>query len=167
MIIEGKIFRYGDDVNTDVIFPGKYTYEPLTPEQMAEHALEDLDPDFVKKVEKGDVIVAGKNFGCGSSREQAAVAIRAAGCSAIIAPSFARIFYRNCLNCGLFALTNDQIQSKIKTGDKVKIDIDRGLIEVESGVFEFPSPSEDVVGILSAGGLIPFTRKKLEEKRGI
>ncbi|HHS50648.1 MAG TPA: 3-isopropylmalate dehydratase [candidate division Zixibacteria bacterium] len=163
MIIEGKIFKYGDDVNTDVIFPGKYTYEPLTPEQMAEHALEDLDPSFREMCEPGDVIVAGKNFGCGSSREQAAIAIRTAGCKAIIAPSFARIFYRNCLNSGLFALTNDQIQSKIKAGDRIRIDIESGIIEVDCGTFHFPKPSDDVVGLLLAGGLIPFTRKKLEE----
>ncbi|MCK5832185.1 3-isopropylmalate dehydratase [bacterium] len=166
MIIEGKVFKYGDDVNTDVIFPGKYTYEPFTPEQMAEHALEDLDPTFRGRCEVGDIIVSGKNFGCGSSREQAAIAIHAAGCRAIIAPSFARIFYRNCLNSGLFALTNSEIQSKIVNYDRIKIDIDNGTIEVNGEVFRFPKPSEDVIGILEAGGLIPYTRLKLETTRG-
>ena len=166
MIIEGKVFKYGDDVNTDVIFPGKYTYEPMTAEQMAEHALEDLDPSFREKCEEGDVIVAGKNFGCGSSREQAAIAIRAAGCSAVIAPSFARIFYRNCLNNGLFALTNDEIQSKIKTGDRIRIDLDAGTIETGGNVYRFPRPSDEVFGIIEAGGLIPFTKMKLERSRG-
>jgi len=162
MIIEGKVFKYGDDVNTDVIFPGKYTYEPMTPDQMGEHALEDLDPGFRERCEPGDIIVAGKNFGCGSSREQAAIAIRAAGCSAVIASSFARIFYRNCLNNGLFALTNDTIQSKIEAGDRIKIDLDAGTIEANVEVYRFPRPSDEVFGILEAGGLINFTKRKLE-----
>lgn len=164
MKIKGKIFKYGDDVNTDVIFPGKYTYEPMTPEQMGEHALEDLDPDFVKKVEEGDVIVAGKNFGCGSSREQAAVSIKAAGCRAVIAKSFARIFYRNCLNSGLFAITNSQVQDEVKPGDKIEIDLEGGKIIVNGKTFNFPPPSPEVFGILKAGGLIPYTREILAKK---
>jgi len=161
MIIRGKIFKYGDDVNTDVIFPGKYTYEPMTPEQMAEHALEDLDPEFTERCEEGDVIVAGKNFGCGSSREQAAIAIKAAGCRAVIAPSFARIFYRNCLNNGLFAITNAEIQGKAQTGDEITIDLIEGTIETGNTEFSFPPPSKEVFGILKAGGLIPYNREKL------
>jgi len=86
-MIEGRVWRYGDDVNTDVIFPGKYTYQPLTPEEMATHALEDLDPSFAKEVKEADVIVAGANFGCGSSREQAATCLKAAGVAAVIAKS--------------------------------------------------------------------------------
>ena len=165
MIIRGKVFKYGDDVNTDVIFPGKYTYEPMTPEQMGEHALEDLDPEFVEKCEEGDVIIAGKNFGCGSSREQAAIAVRKAGCRAVIAPSFARIYYRNCLNNGLFAITNTEIQNIAEPGDEIEIDLSRGIIEIRGESFQFPPPSEDVFGILEAGGLIPYTRKKLSESR--
>jgi len=164
MKINGKIFKYDDDVNTDVIFPGKYTYEPMTPEQMGEHALEDLDPDFVKKVEEGDVIVAGKNFGCGSSREQAAIAIKAAGCRAVIAKSFARIFYRNCLNSGLFAITNSQLQNEVKPGDKIEIDLEGGKIIANGKTFTFPPPSPEVFGILKAGGLIPYTREILAKK---
>ncbi len=165
MKIEGRIFVYGDDINTDVIFPGKYTYEPMTPVQMGEHALEDLDPDFVNKCEKNDVIVAGKNFGCGSSREQAAIAIRAAGCSAVIAGSFARIFYRNCLNNGLFAITNSEIQGNVELGDRIEIDLSSGRIEVNGKLFEFPPPSPEVFGILEAGGLIPYTRDKLAKEK--
>jgi 3-isopropylmalate/(R)-2-methylmalate dehydratase small subunit len=164
MKIQGKTFVYGDDVNTDVIFPGKYTYEPMTPEQMGEHALEDLDPDFVKKVEEGDVIVAGKNFGCGSSREQAAIAIKAAGCRAVIAKSFARIFYRNCLNSGLFAITNSEIQEVVKSGDRVEIDLEAGKIYINGRTLDFPPPSSEVFGILRAGGLIPYTRERLASK---
>jgi len=99
-MIKGKAFKYGDNINTDVIYPGKYVYTIMDPEEMAKHALEDLDPDFVKNVEKGDIIVAGKNFGCGSSREQAVTSLKYAGVSAIIAKSFARIYYRNCINNG-------------------------------------------------------------------
>lgn len=164
MEIQGKIFVYGDDVNTDVIFPGKYTYEPMTPEEMGEHALEDLDPEFVDKVEEGDVIVAGKNFGCGSSREQAAIAIKAAGCRAVIAKSFARIFYRNCLNNGLFAITNSEIQDKVSDGDRIKIDLEAGFIEANGETYKFPPPSPEVFGILKAGGLIPYSREKLASK---
>lgn len=166
MIIEGRIFKYGDDINTDVIFPGKYTYEPMTPEQMGRHALEDLDPDFADSCATGDVIVAGKNFGCGSSREQAAIAIKAAGCRAVIAPSFARIFYRNCLNNGLFALTVSEIQSMVETGDSIRIDLSSGIIEAGKMKFEFPSPPPEVFGILNAGGLIPYTRARLHAREG-
>lgn len=164
MKIKGKIFVYGDDINTDVIFPGKYTYEPLTPEQMGEHALEDLDPEFVNKVEEGDVIIAGKNFGCGSSREQAAIAVKEAGCSAVIAKSFARIFYRNCLNNGLFAITNSEIQDKVKNGNRIEIDLEGGKIIVADDIYTFPPPSPEVFGILKAGGLIPYTREILKSK---
>jgi len=165
VIIEGKIFKYGDDINTDVIFPGKYTYEPLTPKQMAEHALEDLDPGFRMECREGDVIVAGKNFGCGSSREQAAIAIRAAGCRAVIAPTFSRIFYRNCLNNGLFAITNSSIQERVEKGDWIVIDLNVGKIKIEGGEYGFPPPSEDVFEILASGGLIPYTKMKLSQCR--
>ncbi|MDH5466816.1 MAG: 3-isopropylmalate dehydratase, partial [Candidatus Aminicenantes bacterium] len=97
----GKAWKYGDDINTDVIFPGKYTYSVLEPGEMARHALEDLDPGFAQSVKQGDVIVAGRNFGCGSSREQAATCLKAAGVQAVIAKSFARIFFRNAINQGL------------------------------------------------------------------
>jgi len=166
MTIEGKIFKYGDDVNTDVIFPGKYTYEPMTPAQMAEHALEDLDSKFVEMCKDGDVIVAGKNFGCGSSREQAAVAIRAAGCRAVIAKSFARIFFRNCINNGLFAIVNTEIQDIVQQGDEIKINISDGKIEVLGQIFSFPPPSKEVHKILEAGGLIPYTKDILTQQKG-
>ncbi|MBC8448690.1 MAG: 3-isopropylmalate dehydratase, partial [Chloroflexi bacterium] len=99
--IAGRVWKYGDDVNTDVIFPGKYTYSISDPQEMAQHALEDLDPGFVKNVRPGDVIVAGRNFGCGSSREQAVTCLKEAGVGAIVAKSFARIYFRNCINQGL------------------------------------------------------------------
>jgi len=119
----GKVWKYGDDVNTDVIFPGKYTYTVAEPEEMAKHALEDLDPEFAGNVHEGDAIVAGKNFGCGSSREQAASCLKYAGVEAIIAKSFARIFYRNAINFGLPAIVCPEAARTLKAGDSVEIDI--------------------------------------------
>ena len=107
--ITGRVWRYGDDVNTDVIFPGKYTYSISDREEMAQHALEDLDPDFAHSVQPGDIIVAGKNWGCGSSREQAVTCLKEAGVAAIIARSFARIYFRNCINEGLPIVTCDAV----------------------------------------------------------
>ena len=104
---QGKVWKYGDSVNTDVIFPGRYTYQIMPPEEMAQHAMEDLDPAFAKGVRPGDVVVAGKNFGCGSSREQAASALKAAGVHAVVARSFSRIYFRNAINLGLAVLQSD------------------------------------------------------------
>src|SRR4030065_2428982 len=108
MIIRGRVWKYGDDVNTDVIFPGKYTYTVSDPKEMPKHALEDLDPRFAKQVQPDDIIVAGKNWGCGSSREQAVVCLEQSKVGAIIAKSFARIYYRNCINNALPALTSPE-----------------------------------------------------------
>lgn len=123
----GKAYRYGDDVNTDVIFPGKYTYTITDPKEMAVHALEDLDPEFVKTVKAGDIIVAGKNFGCGSSREQAAVCIKQNGVDIVVAKSFARIFYRNAINAGLAAITTEDVDM-IEKGDEVEVNLQSGII---------------------------------------
>ena len=108
LMSHGNVWKYGDNVNTDVIFPGRYTYQIMTPEEMAEHAMEDLDPAFAAGVRPGDVIVAGKNFGCGSSREQAAACLKAAGVQAVVAKSFARIYFRNAINLGLAVLQSDE-----------------------------------------------------------
>ncbi|MGB6338204.1 MAG: 3-isopropylmalate dehydratase, partial [Candidatus Aminicenantaceae bacterium] len=115
---KGRAWKYGDDVNTDVIFPGKYTYAVMEPAEMASHALEDLDPDFAKSVQPGDVIVAGKNFGCGSSREQAATCLKYAGVQAVIAKSFARIFYRNAINQGLLVIQSVEAAESIQQGEE-------------------------------------------------
>ncbi len=158
----GKAWKYGDDVNTDVIFPGKYTYSVLEPEEMAAHALEDLDPAFAGKVRPGDVIVAGKNFGCGSSREQAATCLKYAGVQAVIAKSFARIFFRNAVNQGLPVIQSPEAVDKIAEGAEVAVDFQGGQILSEGRTFSFPPLPELVLGILEAGGLIPFTKKKLK-----
>ncbi len=158
---KGKVWKYGDDVNTDVIFPGKYTYSILEPEEMAQHALEDLDPGFAGSVKPGDIIVAGKNFGCGSSREQAATCLKHAGIQALIAKSFARIFFRNAINQGLPVIQCAEAVENIENGEEIEIEFAGGKIRTEKGDFEFPPLPESVLGILKEGGLIPYTRKKL------
>lgn len=162
---KGRVWKYGDNVNTDVIFPGKYTYSVLEPEEMAGHALEDLDPDFAKKVKEGDVIVAGWNFGCGSSREQAATCLKYAGVQAIIAKSFARIFFRNAINQGLAILQTEEAVDSIVDGEEIAIDLAQGKIKTQKGFFSFAPFPESVLGILEEGGLIPYTQKRL--KRGL
>jgi 3-isopropylmalate/(R)-2-methylmalate dehydratase small subunit len=165
---KGHAWRYGDDVNTDVIFPGKYTYAVMEPDEMAKHAWEDLDPDFAKSVQPGDVIVSGKNFGCGSSREQAATCLKYAGIQAVIAKSFARIFYRNAINQGLLVIQSVEAADSIQQGDEVAIDFQRGEIVVnDKNVFSFPSLPDSVLGILEAGGLIPYTKKKISKERSL
>ena len=161
MKIFGKAHKYGDDVNTDVIYPGKYTYQQLLPDEMAQYAMEDIDPDFSKKVESGDVIVAGKNFGCGSSREQAASCLKYAGISAIIAKSFSRIFFRNAINFGLLAIAHPEAVQFIEDGDKVEIDSDAGIIKIGERKFSFSPLPPMVQGILDAGGLIPYLKNSL------
>ena len=160
-VVKGHVWKYGDDVNTDVIFPGKYTYTINDPAEMGEHAMEDLDPSFAANVQPGDVIIAGKNFGCGSSREQAAVCLRVKGVGAIIAPSFARIYFRNGVNVGMPLITSKEVQDQFETGDEIEIDFDKGLIKGARGEWSFPPFSEFVFGIMDAGGLIPYTRKRL------
>jgi 3-isopropylmalate/(R)-2-methylmalate dehydratase small subunit len=160
-VSKGKAWKYGDNVNTDVIFPGKYTYAPLTPEEMARHALEDLDPEFAANVKPGDVIVAGKNFGCGSSREQAAACLKYAGVQAVIAKSFARIYFRNAINLGLPVLQSGEAPDNIAAGDRVEIDLEGGRIIAPKGTFRFVAFPPEVAGILEAGGLIEYTKKKL------
>ncbi len=160
-MIKGRVWKYGDNVNTDVIFPGKYTYTINDPKEMAKHAMEDEDPEFVKRVKAGDVIVAGKNFGCGSSREQAAICLKEAGVGAVIAKSFSRIYFRNCINIGLPAVTSAEAVDAVKAGDEVTIDFKQGKIIAPAGTFHFPPVPEAILGIVAAGGLIPYTRKRL------
>jgi len=159
---KGRIWKYGDNVNTDVIFPGKYTYALMPPEEMARHALEDLDPGFAQNVKPGDVIVAGRNFGCGSSREQAAACLKFAGVQAVIAKSFARIYFRNAINLGLPVLQCPEAVDHVETGEEMEIDFTQSEIRTAKGTFKFPPLPDSVIGILEAGGLIEYTKKKLE-----
>jgi 3-isopropylmalate/(R)-2-methylmalate dehydratase small subunit len=170
MKFEGKIWIFpDDDINTDVIFPGKYTYEPLTPEQMAKHAMEDYNSDFVKQVSDGDIIVAGKNFGCGSSREQAVICLAKAGISCIIAKSFARIYYRNAINQALPLVISPECSDYVienkgnLENKKISVDFDMGVIKVQDEKFQFPKLDSQALEIFTAGGLVEYTKKRLKE----
>ena len=159
-----RVWKYGDGVNTDVIFPGKYTYTVTDAAEMAQHALEDLDPSFAANVQPGDVIVAGRNWGNGSSREQAVTCLKQAGVGAVIAVSFARIWYRNAINNGLLALTCPAAVAALNSGDQVQLDLEAGLIKSEAGIFSFPPFAPSVQAIIADGGLIPHLKKRLSAK---
>jgi len=156
------VHRYGDNVNTDVIIPARY----LTTSDVAElaaHCMEDLDAGFVKRVRPGDMIVAGENFGCGSSREHAPLAIKGAGVSCVIAPSFARIFFRNAINVGLPALVCPEAAAKIQSGDELAVDLGSGRIEntTQGESYQAEPFPEFLQQIIAAGGLVPYTRRRL------
>ena len=159
--IAGRVWKYGDDINTDVIFPGKYTYTISDPAQMPQHALEDLDPDFARQVKPGDIIVAGRNWGCGSSREQAVTCLKQSGIGAILAVSFARIYYRNCLNAALPALISQDAVRLINHGDEIEIDLESGTLKYSGGELSLMSIPDSVRMIFDAGGLIEYTRRRL------
>ncbi len=158
---KGKVWKYGDDINTDVIFPGKYTYTVSDPKEMAKYALEDLDPNFVKEVKVGDVVVGGENFGCGSSREQAPISIREAGGQAIVAKSFARIFFRNAINAGLLVITCAEAVDAVEMGDEIEIDRDNGIIRAKGKEYKYPALAPEVAEILDCGGLTEYTKQKI------
>jgi 3-isopropylmalate/(R)-2-methylmalate dehydratase small subunit len=155
MQFEGRTWRYGDDINTDVLIPARYlsTSDPV---ELAKHALEDLDANFVKDVREGDIIVGGKNFGCGSSREHAPIAIKTAGVSCVIASSFARIFFRNSINLGLPILECPEAVEHAEAGDVLRVDLAAGTIEnTTTGMTYQAKPfPEAVMKIIQAGGLM-------------
>ena len=157
--IIGKIWKYGDDVNTDVIFPGKYTYTVTDFDEMAKYALEDLDPDFAANVKPNDIVIGGTNFGCGSSREQAAFCLKSAGVGAVIAKSFARIYFRNCINAGLPAIVQPDVVDAVESGEEISIDLGNGVIKTSGGSeFAFPALPDEVRGILEMGGLVEWVK---------
>ena len=160
MILKGKVFKYGSNVNTDEIIPARYL-NSSDPKVLAKYCMEDIDKDFVKKVKKGDIIVAENNFGCGSSREHAPIAIKAAGVSAVIANSFARIFFRNSINIGLPILESPKAVKAIKAGDKIEINLNKGIIKNLTKKEEYtaqPFP-EFMQKIIKAGGLLGYIKK--------
>ncbi len=161
MEIQGRVWKYGDNINTDVLFPGKYTYTVKGREDIASHALEDLDPTFAPNVRTGDVIVGGRNFGCGSSREQAATCLVYNGVGAVIAESFSRIFYRNAINNGLLAIVCPDAVQAIHGQEIVTVDRKRRVIECAGGRFDFPPLSATVQEILEAGGLVEQVKRRL------
>jgi len=164
MTVKGKAFKYGNDVDTDVIIPARHLTS-ADPSHLAAHCMEDIDPSFVDDVKEGDIMVGGKNFGCGSSREHAPIAIKASGISLVIADSFARIFYRNAINVGLPIMESPEAASAIGKGDEVEADFDTGMIrDLTTGESFTAKPfPEFIKRIIDAGGLVPYTRNKAED----
>ena len=164
MKLTGRAWKYGDNINTDLLFPGKFTYTLRERDEIAQHALEDLDAEFVRQVQPGDMLVGGRNFGCGSSREQAATALVYNGVSAVIAVSFGRIFYRNALNNGLLAVVCPEAVQAIEQGDQITIELNQCSILCNGRRFVFPRLSPTILGIVEAGGLVAHTQRKLASR---
>ncbi len=164
MIVKGSVFKYGDNVDTDVIIPARYL-NTSDPNELAKYCMEDIDKDFSKNVKKGDIIVADKNFGCGSSREHAPIAIKASGVSIVIAKSFARIFYRNSINTGLAILECAEASEKIKKGDIVSVDFNTGIItnETKSESYKAEPFPPFIQEIIKNGGLVERVKEKLQK----
>ncbi len=160
-----KVWRYGDDVNTDMLFPGKYTYTCSTPEEIRPHLLEDLDPEFASGVRPGDVLFVGSNFGCGSSREQPVVGLKSVGIEAVVGRSFARIFYRAAINQGLLLIECPDAVQAYREGDRVDLDATGGRITVGEREFRFPQLPPAVLAIRDAGGLLEYTRLRLAQRQ--
>lgn len=156
----GKVFKYKDDVDTDVIIPARYLNTPNA-QELAMHCMEDIDPEFVKNVKKGDIIVAGWNFGCGSSREHAPLSIKTCGVGCVIAKSFARIFYRNSINIGLPIIECEKAAEEINAGDKVSIDFDTGIIfdETTNKTYQAQPFPPFIQNIIDKGGLLVSLKK--------
>ena len=162
MIVKGRVHKYGDNVDTDVIIPARYL-NTSKHEELAAHCMEDIDKDFVNRVKPGDIMVANKNFGCGSSREHAPIAIKASGISCVIASTFARIFYRNAINIGLAILECDEAARDIQAGDEVKVDFDTGLItNLTTGKTYQAEPFPPFIqNIIQKGGLLASIQDRL------
>ena len=159
MKAKGHVFKYGDNVDTDVIIPARYL-NSFDAQELASHAMADIDPDFVKKVQPGDLIVAGENFGCGSSREQAPSVLKALGIKAVIARSFARIFFRNAINIGLPVIVCKDLYDHVEDGGEAELDLSAGTVTVDGQVFSCTKLPEYMQKILSAGGLIASLNKE-------
>ena len=164
MKVSGKVFKYGDNIDTDVIIPARYLTS-ADPDHLKEHCMEDIDKSFRDRVKSGDIMVAGKNFGCGSSREHAPVAIKASGISLVIADDFARIFYRNSINVGLPILECPEAARKINDGDEVEADFDTGIITDKTTGESFASKPfpEFIKNIMANGGLVGYTESELKD----
>ncbi|WP_288264776.1 3-isopropylmalate dehydratase small subunit [uncultured Dialister sp.] len=159
-VLEGKVWRYGDNIDTDVIIPARYL-NTFDPKELAKHCMVDIDKDFAQKVKAGDIMVGGKNFGCGSSREHAPVAIKACGVPVIIAASFARIFYRNGINVGLPLMEIGDNVERIHAGDELSVDLSSGKIrDITTGeTFQAPPLPGFIQDIAKAGGLIQYVKE--------
>ena len=161
----GHTFVYGDDVDTDVIIPARYL-NTQSAQELATHCMEDIDVNFAGEVKEGDFIVAGENFGCGSSREHAPLAIKTSKVSAVIAKSFARIFYRNAINIGLVIIENDKLPNETKKGDKLELDIDNGIVKnlTTGKEYTFAPYPKEIQELVKAGGLVNYTKQKMGVK---
>jgi 3-isopropylmalate/(R)-2-methylmalate dehydratase small subunit len=160
--MKGKVWKFGDDIDTDIIIPGRYLVI-TNPDKLAKHCMEGLDSEFYKKIKKGDFIVAGKNFGCGSSREHAPLALQGAGIGAVIAESFARIFYRNATNVGIPLLEAPGISEVLENGEEIEVNMEKGIIISENGKeYKFKKLPPFMLEILENGGLIPYLKEKEE-----
>ena len=164
MEAKGRVFKYGDNVDTDVIIPARYL-NVSSGEELAKYCMIDIDPDFVKKMHKGDIIVATKNFGCGSSREHAPLAIKCAGVSCVIASTFARIFYRNAINIGMHILECEDAANDIEDGNEVEVNFDTGIITniTKNKTYQAQAFPEFIKKIMAADGLVEYTKKKLKQ----
>ena len=162
--IDGKVWRFGKDIDTDLIIAARYLNTSV-PEELAKHVMEDADPEFVSKMSVGDIIVAGDNFGCGSSREHAPIALKASGISAIIAPTFARIFYRNAFNMGLPIFELPQ-SAEISEGDEISVNMDEGTItnKSTSKTYNFTPIPPFMQELIDAGGLMNFAQNEIQEQ---
>ena len=160
----GRVFKYGDNVDTDVIIPARYL-NTSDPKELAAHCMEDIDLDFAKEVQEGDIIVANKNFGCGSSREHAPIAIKESGISCVIASTFARIFYRNAINIGLPILECDQAVKSIEAGDKLEVNFDTGVIKnlTKNEEYQGEAFPEFMQNIINNNGLIGYIKNSQEK----
>ena len=161
MKVKGRAWKFGDDINTDIIISGKYKFKTLDMRELAKHAMEALDPRFSEKVKPGDILVAGKNFGCGSSREHAPRVLKELGLGVIIARSFARIFYRNAVNIGLPVVESPEASARISEGDQVEVDLEKGLIRnlTKGETYSFKPIPPALMEILKEGGLVEYLRK--------
>ena len=160
-MVTGKVYKYGDNVDTDVIIPARYLNAP-SPEELAKHCMEDIDAAFAANVRKGDIMVGGWNFGCGSSREHAPIAIQASGIECVIAASFARIFYRNAINIGFPILECPEAAEAIRAGDTVSVDYDSGVItdETTGQTFQAAAFPAFINNIIREGGLLPYLKSR-------
>ncbi|MDD6255858.1 MAG: 3-isopropylmalate dehydratase small subunit [Eubacteriales bacterium] len=161
----GRVYKYGDNVDTDVIIPARYL-NTSEPSELAKHCMEDIDSSFAGSVENGDFIVADKNFGCGSSREHAPIAIKAAGVKCVIASSFARIFFRNCINIGLPIMECPEAAEKIEAGDEIEVNFDTGVIsnKTKGETYQSQPLPEFLQNLIAQDGLINYTKNKLAEE---
>jgi 3-isopropylmalate/(R)-2-methylmalate dehydratase small subunit len=162
-MIKGKVHKYGDHIDTDVIIPARYCTS-FKMDELAPHCLEDLDIDFVKKVQPGDILMAGENFGCGSSRENAPLAIKGAGISCVIARNYARIFFRNSINIGLPILESPEAVDGTDAGDRLEIDEEKGIIHnlTKGTTFQSTPLPDEIKQIVDAGGMVEFVRRQLQ-----